>query len=78
MKRENFDTAFTNICEVIQTKQSAALVNFTKGNTKLFDKKFVNYVTFVTSQVEEQIEGDYPNTLIMNSNLNYILNRWDF
>lgn len=77
MIRGNFDTAFTRICEAMQDKQSTALLNFTKGDVKLFEKKFVNYATFVSAQVENQIETDYPNTIVMNDNLDYILNRWD-
>jgi hypothetical protein len=78
MLRPDFDAMFKRVCKKVSDKQVSDIKDFENGRTTLMGDTFVNYNSFVVTQTQDNITNKNTDTNSMNTNLNYLLQKWDY
>lgn len=78
MLRPDFNSLFTRSCKKICDKQVSYIADFKKGRTTLMGVQSVNYTTFVVTQTQDNLTNGNTDANSMNTNLDYLLQKWDY
>lgn len=78
MLRPDFNSLFTRSCKKICAKQISYIADFKKGRTTLMGVQSVNYTTFVVNQTQDNLTNGNTDANSMNTNLDYLLQKWDY